>query len=215
MHTACSTPFCLSTRTMVRGSYTPFAKPANGSQSGTRSLFTGTQLRLIKLQNPWGHPEWNGAWANGSAEWQEHPWAREFCKHDGGQPPTSQTSGAPTRRSDGPTPGVFVMRWEDFAGIFTKLDICEAKGAAAAHSLMSAVKPRKIPGRPRTHVTDSDFEAAVRVLRAAADDAALLGRLQTTLGSCAPPHEVAHEKLCMACAEHPPLAFRVSRCERV
>lgn len=33
----------------------------------------GVPLRLVKLRNPWGHGEWNGAWADGSAEWRSAP----------------------------------------------------------------------------------------------------------------------------------------------
>ena len=30
----------------------------------------GTAQKMVRLRNPWGTREWNGAWSDGSAEWE-------------------------------------------------------------------------------------------------------------------------------------------------
>ena len=97
------------------------------------------------------------------------------------------------------------MPWEDFTGIFDKLDICEtARGTTAplalsSHQLMLSVKPTPVPGQPRVHVTHSDIVAAVRVLRAAANDEQLRETLLHELSLSCAEHELApSQQLCAA-----------------
>ncbi|KAL1507545.1 hypothetical protein AB1Y20_007166 [Prymnesium parvum] len=67
----------------------------------------GEALQLVELRNPWGNQqEWRGAWSDRSAEWQKHRHVARQLK--------------PQVRAD----GLFWMSWEDFARIFTNIEIC-------------------------------------------------------------------------------------------
>jgi len=81
-------------------------------------LLDGTVLRLLRLRNPCQAAGagggsgregegWRGPWANGAAEWEEHPWVREHVRPHGIE-----------------RDGSFWMSWCDFALVFDKIDIC-------------------------------------------------------------------------------------------
>ena len=100
------------------------------------------------------------------------------------------------------------------------LEAQPAIGMSSMH-LMLSVKPTPVPGQKRTHVTHSDVEAAVRVLRAAANDEQLRERLQRALASpCSPPQQQppldssddSGSGLCPLCATKPLLRFESSGC---
>ncbi|KAK8746450.1 hypothetical protein OTU49_017024 [Cherax quadricarinatus] len=80
----------------------------NIGDTGLFSLFKGAQkMRMIRLKNPWGEREWNGAFSDGSPEW-------------------SKVS-ASEREKLGLTfedDGEFWMTFEDFVEHFTDLSIC-------------------------------------------------------------------------------------------
>lgn len=42
----------------------------------------GSDFNLIKLRNPWGSDEWNGAWADGDDVWTEHPEVAEALEYE-------------------------------------------------------------------------------------------------------------------------------------
>ncbi|KAM4675585.1 calpain-5-like [Discoglossus pictus] len=75
--------------------------------SGLLSLFQTHKLRLIRLRNPWGSGEWNGAWSDGSEEWKK-------VSHG-------------ERKKMGVTvndDGEFWMSWDDFCTHFTDITLC-------------------------------------------------------------------------------------------
>ncbi|XP_071534817.1 calpain-5-like isoform X6 [Panulirus ornatus] len=80
----------------------------NIGDTGLFSIFRGVQkVRMIRLKNPWGEREWNGAFSDGSPEW-------------------SKVS-ASEREKLGLTfedDGEFWMTFEDFVQHFTDLSIC-------------------------------------------------------------------------------------------
>ena len=63
---------------------------------------------FMRLRNPWGHDEWNGAWSDGSGLWAEHPEAAQAVGY------------APGGSKDD---GTFFMAFEDFAQIFDIVDL--------------------------------------------------------------------------------------------
>ncbi|XP_068228201.1 calpain-5-like isoform X4 [Palaemon carinicauda] len=80
----------------------------NIGDTGLFSIFRGAQkIRMIRLKNPWGEKEWNGAFSDGSPEW-------------------SKVS-ASEREKLGLTfedDGEFWMTFDDFVEHFTDLSIC-------------------------------------------------------------------------------------------
>ncbi|XP_067418011.1 calpain-5-like [Emydura macquarii macquarii] len=74
---------------------------------GLRSLFGAKKLQLIRMRNPWGSTEWNGAWSDGSKQWQQ------VCGRE------RRRMGV-TVRDD----GEFWMSFEDFCARFTDLVTC-------------------------------------------------------------------------------------------
>ncbi|XP_050718948.1 calpain-5-like isoform X4 [Eriocheir sinensis] len=83
-------------------------KKINIGDTGLFSIFKGAQkVRMVRLKNPWGEKEWNGAFSDGSPEW-------------------SKVS-ASERQKLGLTfedDGEFWMTFEDFLEHFTDLSIC-------------------------------------------------------------------------------------------
>lgn len=66
---------------------------------------TGSNVRLVKLRNPWGDVEWNGKWSDRSADYEVIP--REY-KEEG--------------RKD--NDGIFFMEFADFCGNFSDAQFC-------------------------------------------------------------------------------------------
>jgi len=64
----------------------------------------GRKVRLVKLRNPWGQTEWNGAWSDHSGFWTP-----ELKKRLGWE-----------NRDD----GIFFMAYEDFLKYFDDIQIC-------------------------------------------------------------------------------------------
>ncbi|XP_054848413.1 calpain-5-like [Eublepharis macularius] len=80
---------------------------------GLLELFKAQKLQLIRLRNPWGSMEWDGAWSDKSPEWQQVS-RRE--RHRMGV----------TVQDD----GEFWMSFEDFCTHFTDVVICQRMNTA-------------------------------------------------------------------------------------
>ncbi|KAL7987586.1 hypothetical protein Chor_006505, partial [Crotalus horridus] len=69
--------------------------------------YQGQTVRLIRVRNPWGQVEWNGAWSDNSSEWDSlSPSEKQQLHH--------------TALDD----GEFWMKFEDFLSHFDKVEIC-------------------------------------------------------------------------------------------
>uniref|UniRef100_A0A5S6Q1R5 Calpain catalytic domain-containing protein n=1 Tax=Trichuris muris TaxID=70415 RepID=A0A5S6Q1R5_TRIMR len=62
---------------------------------------------MVRLQNPWGEKEWNGAWSDGAAEWNQ------ISKDQ------QRELGLKIEEN-----GEFWMSWEDLCAYFTTIDVC-------------------------------------------------------------------------------------------
>ncbi|XP_026525257.1 calpain-9 [Notechis scutatus] len=69
--------------------------------------YQGQTVRLVRVRNPWGQVEWNGAWSDNSSEWDSlSPSEKQRLHH--------------TALDD----GEFWMKFEDFLSNFEKVEIC-------------------------------------------------------------------------------------------
>lgn len=93
-------------------------------------------FRLVKLRNPWGQHEWNGAWADDSGEWDEHPELKdELCPQSGAD-------------------GLFYMDFDDFISIFTGIyvspySMSEEKQGKMEPARQRGVRGIKKPSKPK------------------------------------------------------------------
>jgi len=62
------------------------------------------KVKLLKLRNPWGKTEWNGAWSDNSSEWDEG----------------LKRTLMPEKKDD----GVFFIEYSDFLKYFTDIQFC-------------------------------------------------------------------------------------------
>lgn len=62
---------------------------------------------LVRLRNPWGIKEWQGAWSDGSSEWTRYRSVAKDLDH--------------TEEND----GSFWMAFEDFVRYFDRIDVCD------------------------------------------------------------------------------------------
>jgi hypothetical protein len=75
-------------------------------RAGT-TLGMGRGIRLLQLRNPWKDTEWNGAWSDGSDEWEKHPGVARWVGYESAED------------------GVFWMEHADFVRRFSRVDICD------------------------------------------------------------------------------------------
>jgi len=80
---------------------------ARDAVTGATMGMGGTKWRLVRLRNPWGRKEWNGAWSDRSKIWDDFKDLKASLHVDD---------------SDD---GIFWMSWSDFCDIFDRIDICD------------------------------------------------------------------------------------------
>ncbi|KAJ6664628.1 hypothetical protein lerEdw1_006201 [Lerista edwardsae] len=69
--------------------------------------YQGRKVKLIRVRNPWGQVEWNGAWSDNSPEWRSIS-------------PSEKNRLFQTALDD----GEFWMKFDDFLSHFDKVEIC-------------------------------------------------------------------------------------------
>ena len=81
------------------------------------SKIRNNTIRLLRIRNPWGFQEWNGAWSDGSKEWDEE---------------SIKAFGHFQNKDD----GTFFMELSDYTNCFTQTQICIMKQNACTKSLI-------------------------------------------------------------------------------
>lgn len=87
---------------------------SNPQQRSLTSYIMGSKQKqnLIRLQNPWGEKEWNGAWSDDASEWQ--------------MVSDSQLTAMGVQRGNSDNnDGDFWMPWESFVQYFTDISLCQ------------------------------------------------------------------------------------------
>lgn len=82
--------------------------PCNPDSTGKR----GEPLRLLRIRNPWGNSEWNGAWGSGSEELQKYE--KDLQRYVASLPPDERF---PLEADD----GTFFMEYSEWKDIFSTL----------------------------------------------------------------------------------------------
>ncbi|KAJ6667320.1 hypothetical protein lerEdw1_017298 [Lerista edwardsae] len=91
-------------RRMTNGLVTGHAYSVTGVEETT---FKREKIKLVRLRNPWGQVEWNGAWSDSSDEWNViDQLEKNRLQHKVAED------------------GEFWISFEDFLRYFTKLEIC-------------------------------------------------------------------------------------------
>ncbi|XP_039183118.1 calpain-3 isoform X2 [Crotalus tigris] len=91
-------------RRMTNGLVTGHAYSVTGVEDTT---LKGEKIKLVRLRNPWGQVEWNGAWSDNSDEWNDIDNAEKVrLQHKIAED------------------GEFWISFKDFLRYFTKLEIC-------------------------------------------------------------------------------------------
>jgi hypothetical protein len=67
----------------------------------------GEKIRLLRLRNPWGNSEWNGAWSDKSKEMQDPKILKEVQKYINSLAPDEQFT-------IGDDDGTFLMHFDDW-----------------------------------------------------------------------------------------------------
>ncbi|XP_066487050.1 calpain-3 [Tiliqua scincoides] len=91
-------------RRMTNGLVTGHAYSVTGLEETT---FKRKKIKLVRLRNPWGQVEWNGAWSDSSDEWN-----------------VIDRSEKTRLQHKVAEDGEFWISFEDFLRYFTKLEIC-------------------------------------------------------------------------------------------
>ncbi|XP_007428667.1 calpain-3 isoform X1 [Python bivittatus] len=91
-------------RRMTNGLVTGHAYSVTGVEE---TMLKGEKIKLVRLRNPWGQVEWNGAWSDRSDEWNVIDNAEKIrLQHKVAED------------------GEFWISFQDFLRYFTKLEIC-------------------------------------------------------------------------------------------
>lgn len=154
----------------------------------------GDVFQLLKLRNPWGNKEWNGAWSDGADEWDEYPDVAAELD--------------PENLAD----GCFWIDFESFCNAYTSIYMCpfttkainsvimssKGDGQALRYDKDKAANPQAISRKGDGQALRTDEDDAIRYFKnTSADGSSMTIRLHPNIdarprpdGQCVQPGEI-------------------------
>lgn len=134
----------------------------------------GNKIRLLRLRNPWGNSEWNGAWSDGSPEASKYE--KQIQKYIDTLPPDDQFE-------LGADDGTFMMHYDDWhdqmSTLFLNCDFPEDWTGVRFESKWTKSNSGGLPGVNQQDVKERYATNPQFLIRPAYDTQVMLSLTQT------------------------------------